>query len=368
MRQEPGASVVVEVASTATDSFGPWLGAAGGSLIVTCYQANKIAILGSNGTTTTVYLRDFPRPMGLAVQGGRIAVGTLEEVVILQNAAGLATNFLPDQPGRYDALFLPRVAYRAGELQVHGLAFGISGLWMVNTRFSCLGSLSDEFHFVPQWVPPFVSDLVPEDRCHLNGMAMVDGEPRFVTCLGTTDVAGTWRKDKVTGGVVVSVPDGEIVARGLAMPHSPRWHNGRLWVLNSGHGQLGAIDLGSGAFEAVCTLPGYLRGLCFIGPYAVVGMCQIRERHIFGGLPIGSKVGELFCGLAVVDLRTAAPVAMFRFTAGCHEVFEVDFLPGVRQAAILDNEHEAVKVSYTAPGRVWWTREETTDEPLPGGR
>jgi uncharacterized protein (TIGR03032 family) len=346
-----------DVASIASDSFGPWLGATGGSLVISCYQAGKIAVVGWNGRAVTVHLRDFPRPMGLAVDGPRMAVGTLEEVVLLQNAPALAPDVFPEQRGRHDALYLPRVHFRTGEIAVHGIGFGNAGLWIVNTRFSCLASLSEEFHFVPRWKPPFVSDLAPEDRCHMNGMAMIEGEPRFVTCLGTTDVAGTWRTDKVAGGVIVSVPDGRIVAQGLAMPHTPRWYDGRLWVLNSGHGQLGYINA-SGAFEVVCSLPGYLRGLCFLGPFAVVGMCQIRERHVFGGLPVSQKYDELFCGLAVVDLRTAAPIATFRFTSGCQEVFEVDFLPGVKQGVVLNNDHESVKLSYTAPGRHWWRRDE----------
>jgi uncharacterized protein (TIGR03032 family) len=360
--QPAGESHESVVVSAASDSFAPWLAAAGGSLVVTCYQAGKIALLGSNGQQVSVHLRDFPRPMGLAVSGPRMAVGTLEEIVVLRNAPALAPDVFADQPGRYDALYLPRVAYRVGEVAVHGLAFAGDDLWFVNTRFSCLSTLSPDFSFVPRWKPPFISALEPEDRCHLNGMAIVDGEPRFVTCLGTTDTPGDWRKDKVTGGVILSVPDGRVVAGGLTMPHTPRWYDGRLWVLNSGHGQLAYVEPGGG-LQVVCTLPGYLRGLCFLGPYAVVGMCQIRERHIFGGLPIASKFEQLLCGLAVVDLRNGTTVAMFVFTAGCQEVFDVDFLPGVRQGAILNNEHPAVHLAYTAPDASWWRKQKDDAAP-----
>ncbi len=342
-----------------TDTFGPWLAELGGSLVVTCYQAGKIALLGWDGSGIRLHWRDFPRPMGMAVQGQRMAVGTLEEVVLLHNAPALAPDLQLGDNLHYDALYLPRVAYRIGEVAVHGLAFGKSGLWVVNTRFSCLASLSEDYHFVPQWQPPFITDLAPEDRCHMNGMAMVDGEPRFVTCLGTTNTAGGWRADKVTGGVVLGVPDGQVVARGLAMPHTPRWYDNRLWVLNSGHGQLGYVNPAKGTLEVVCTLPGYVRGLCFLGPYAVVGMCLIREQHIFGGLPIAAKFDELMCGLAVVDLRTGQPAAMFRFTSGCEEIFEIDFLPGVRQGAMLNGQSSEIHFCYTAPGHHWWRRDPT---------
>lgn len=348
-----------EIVVASNEAFGPWLGEMGGSLVISCYQAGKIALVGWDGTDLTLHFRDFPRPMGMAVQGERIAIGTLEEVVLLHNAPGLAAGALPEDNLHYDALYLPRVAYRTGEIAAHGLGFGKKGLWVVNTRFSCLASLSDDYHFVPQWKPTFISDLAPEDRCHMNGMAMVDGEPRFVTCLGTTDVAGTWRAEKVTGGVVMSVPDGQVVCRGLAMPHTPRWYDKRLWVLNSGQGQLGFVNPATQSLEVVCTLPGYLRGLCFLGPYAVVGMCRIREQHVFGGLPIASKFPELMCGLTVIDIRTGQPVALMRFLSGCEEIFDVDFLPGVHRPAMLNPQHSEIHFCYTAPGREWWRRDAT---------
>ncbi|REK11986.1 MAG: TIGR03032 family protein [Planctomycetota bacterium] len=369
---EPNESVVV---SAASDSFGPWLGSLGGSLVVSCYQAGKIALLGWNGKTVSVHLRDFPRPMGLAIDGQRLAIGALEEIIVFRNAPQLADDVFADQPTRYDALYLPQTSYRTGEVAVHGLAFAGDELWFVNTRFSCLSTLSPDFNFVPRWKPPFISDLAPEDYCHLNGMAVVDGQPRFVTSLGTTNVPGAWRKDKVTGGVIMSVPDGRIVASGLCMPHSPRWYDRRLWVLNSGHGQLAYVDPQSGALQVVATLPGYLRGLCFQGPYAIVGMCQIRERHIFGGLPISSKFPQLLCGVAVVDLRNGNTIGMFLFTSGCQEVFDVDFLPGVQQPAILNHDHPGMRLAYTAPEGHWYRQEKEAtpdanapeaDKPQPG--
>ena len=131
-----------------------------------------------------------------------------------------------------------------------------------------------------------MTDLVPEDRCHLNGLAVRDGQPRYVTALGTTDTAGGWRERKADGGVLIDVRTSEILVRGLSMPHSPRWYDNRLWVLNSGTGELLVVDPESGRCDVACSLPGYLRGLTFVGPYALVGLCKIREKHIFGGLPV----------------------------------------------------------------------------------
>jgi len=265
-------------------------------------------------------MRQFDKPMGMAVQGDQLVLATRHEVQFLANARALAHDYLENQPGRYDALYLPQASYLTGDVNVHDVAFADSGILAVNTRFSCLARLSREFSFEPVWRPWFVTDLVPEDRCHLNGVALRDGKPKYVTTLGTTDTAGGWRDEKATGGVLIDVEQNEILVHGLSMPHSPRWHKGQLWVLNSGLGELWVVDPKTGQSISVCGLPGYLRGLCFVGPYAVIGMSRIREKHIFGGLPIQEQQRNLLCGVAVVDLRTGNCEGIFEFTSGCEEL------------------------------------------------
>ncbi len=353
------------ISCNASESFGAWLAESGGSLAITTYQAGKVALVGWNGRQVSLLLRQFEKPMGLAVRGSQLALATRHELLLLADAPLLAPNFLEDQPGRYDALYLPRASYQTGDLNIHDVSFGAQGLWLVNTRFCCLSFASDQFSFVPHWKPPFVSDIVPEDRCHLNGLAMVEDQPRYATCLGTTDTPGGWRKDKASGGVILRLPDGEIILRGLSMPHSPRWHNGQLWVLNSCQGQLLRVDVIRGTTDVVCTLPGYLRGLCFVGQYAVVGLCQIREKHIFGGLPINQRFEHLLCAVAVVNLTPGNTVGMFEFTAGCQELFEVQFLAGVRQPMILNTQHPATRQAFTAPPFSYWLRP-SNEVPLPG--
>src|SRR5207249_2954973 len=115
-----------------------------------------------------------------------------------------------------------------GNSGVHELAYVGDALWVVNTRFSCLCTLAPDASFVPRWRPPFVTGLSPEDRCHLNGFGVRDGRVRYATALGETDTAGGWRANKARGGVLMDVPSGEPIARGLSMPHSPRWYRDRL--------------------------------------------------------------------------------------------------------------------------------------------
>ncbi|HBO44490.1 MAG TPA: TIGR03032 family protein [Planctomycetaceae bacterium] len=355
------------IACNASEAFGDWLARSGGSLVLTTYQAGKVALLGWDGRRVTLLMREFDKPLGLAVDGDRMVLATRHDVCFFANAPLLAADYLEQQPGRYDALYLPRVSYHTGDLHTHDVAFGRDGLVLVNTRFSCLAKLSDRHNFQPIWRPRFVTDLVPEDRCHLNGLAMVDGRPKYVTALGRTDAPGAWREGKATGGVVIDVETDEVVAEGLAMPHSPRWRDGRLWVLNSGAGELISIDPTDGRSEVVCRLSGYLRGLALAGPFALVGMCKIREKHLFGGLPIQQRCSTLLCGVAVVDLRRGAEVARFEFTSGCEELYDVQFLPGIRRPTILNLEKPAARQAMTNAESSFWLRpsNEIRDEAAP---
>lgn len=339
-----------------TGDFAEWLATSGGSLAITTYQAGKVVLVGWDGRQVTVLPRQFEKPMGLAVAADRMALATRHEVSLFANAQQLAHNYLENQPGLYDGLFLPRATYSTGDLNVHDLAFGDDGLWIVATRFCCLAMCSERFSFEPKWRPPFLTDTVPEDRCHLNGLAMVDGRPAYVTALGATNCVGGWRAGKATGGIVMRVLDGAIVQRGLAMPHSPRSHGDRLWVLNSGAGELWRIDPADGSRDVVCALPGYLRGLAMVGDAALVGLCQIREQHIFGGLPVQQKFAKLQCGVALVDIRSGNQRGMLRFTSGAQELFEVCFIPRLRRPTLLNRDKPAVREAFTAPDFSYWLR------------
>jgi uncharacterized protein (TIGR03032 family) len=358
------------VACSASPGFQDWLAQAGGSLAVSTYQAGKAAMIGWDGRRVTLLMREFDKPLGMAVSGQRLVLATRHDVCVFANSPALAHEFVEGEPGRYDALYLPRASYHTGDLHTHDVALLGDQIWLAATRFSCLAKLSYDFNFEPVWRPRFVSDLVPEDRCHLNGIAARDGRPRYVTALGTTNVAGGWREQKATGGVLIDIDSDEIMLGGLAMPHSPRWHDDRLWLLHSGAGELLRLDLPNGRPEVVCRLPGYLRGLCFCGPYALVGLSKIRERHIFGGLPVQERGTPLLCGVAVVDLRSGSQVGLFEFTGGCEELYDVQFLPGVSRPMILNLQKPTARQAIANPDTNYWLRPSSeireTDVPAAG--
>ena len=332
------------------EGFGRWIAGLDGTLLVTTYQAGKIVVVGHDGHQVTVLVRDLDLPMGLAVEGARASRSRFATgVLILADAPKLATDHA-GIPGRQatEHLYLPRVSYATGDVRAHDLGFGADGLWIVNTRFSCLCLASAEHSFVPRWMPKFVSACVPEDRCHLSGLAMDRGAPAFVTAHAETDAESGWRDRKVLGGVVIEVASGEPIARGLTMPHSPRIAGDKLWVLDSGEGELVQVDRVSGAHTTAARLEGFARGLCFADAHAVVGLSKIRETQIFGGLPVAAR-GALRAGLAVVDARSGRVEGALHFTSGCEEIFDVALLPGKRRVHVLDPSKRAGRLALSAP-------------------
>jgi uncharacterized protein (TIGR03032 family) len=330
--ERTGAPPTREVRHEYTHTFPRLLSQLGVSLLVSTYQAGKVVAVGVAHGELTLSYHNFERAMGLAVKPDAIAVGARAQVWLLQSAPNLAAQIEP--AGRHDTCFLTRSSHFTGEVQAHELAWAGDELWLVNTAFSCLCTLDDRHSFVPRWRPPFISDLAAEDRCHLNGLALANGQARYVTALAETDTPQGWRQDKVRSGCLIDVASGQTVARGFAMPHSPRVHRGRLWMLHSGAGHLVLIDPANGNVQTVAELPGYVRGLALYDRFAFIGLSKIRETATFGGMPITERWTELRCGVGVVDLGTGRLAAHLEFVTGVEEIFDVQVLPGARCPAL----------------------------------
>jgi uncharacterized protein (TIGR03032 family) len=328
-------------------SFPPLLRQLGVSLLVSTYQAGKVMVVRADGDVLNTNCRDFESPMGLAERQGELAIGTRRHVWEYVNHAHVARTLTP--PGRHDACYLPRQARVTGDIQVHELAWAGPELWIVNTRFSCLCTLDDRHSFVPRWRPPFITALAAEDRCHLNGLGVRDGRVRYVTCLGQTDTPAGWRPGKARGGCLLEVPSGAAVAGGLSMPHSPRWHGGRLWVLESGEGSLALVEEGTGRLETVARLPGFTRGLDFCGNVAFIGLSQVRETAVFSGLPLTEQPGERACGVWAVDLASGQTLAFLQYQSGVREVFAVQVLPSLRFPELITDDPAVIGNSFLLP-------------------
>jgi uncharacterized protein (TIGR03032 family) len=284
--------------------------------------------------------------MGIAVgsDGRQLALATQTQIQRFDNIlpAGQSTS------DGYDAVYAPHAAWITGDLDAHDVGLGADGRPVfANTLFSCIATVSDGHNFRPLWTPPFISRLAAEDRCHLNGLAMQGGKPRFATAVSRSDVADGWRDRRRDGGIVIDVDSGEIVATGLSMPHSPRLHDGKLWLLNSGAGDLGFVDPGNGRFEPVAFCPGYARGLAFAGGHAIVGLSLQRENRTFSGLQLEEELArrdvEPRCGLAVFDLANGDMTAWVRIEGVVRELYDVAFLPGVRRPSAIGFKSDEVR-------------------------
>jgi uncharacterized protein (TIGR03032 family) len=274
-------------------------------------------------------------------------VGTRNQIWTLRNAPDIAPRVEP--AGMHDACYVPRSAHVTGDIGIHEIAWAGDELWIVSTRFSCLCTLDDDYSFVPRWQPPFITALAAEDRCHLNGLAMRDARPAFVTALGETDTPGGWRPGKSRGGMVMDVASGQLLARGLSMPHSPRWHEGRLWVLESGTGGVVKVDPATGRRETVVQLPGFTRGWALVGPYAFVGLSKIRPTSAMDGVPIAARRDELKCGVAVVDLHRGVTIGLLEFQTAIEEIFDVQILAGLRFPEVVGFQKETIDHTFVVP-------------------
>lgn len=327
--------------------FPEWLAGTGGSLAFTTYQAGKLFLLGMKPDgTLSVFERSFPRCMGLGVSpdGRSLALATEYQVQRFDNVlpAGTAT-----EQG-FDALFAPHAGWVTGDVDAHDIGFDNEGRPVfVNTLFSCIATVSDAFSFRSLWQPPFISRLAAEDRCHLNGMAMENGQPRYATAVSKSDAADGWRDRRRDGGIVIDVASGEIVATGLSMPHSPRLHGGKLWVLDSGRGRFGFVDPATGTFEEVAFCPGYARGLAFVGNHAVIGLSLSRDNRTFSGLDLEDALAardvEPRCGLAIIDLTSGDMTGWVRIEGVVRELYDVAVLPGLRRPSAIGFKTDEVK-------------------------
>lgn len=310
--------------------FPSWLAEQHVSLAFTTYQTGKLFLIGVQPDgRIAVFERTFNRCMGLWGDGQTLWMSSLFQLWRFENA--LRPGFIHEG---HDRLYIPKIGYTTGDLDLHDIAVEDNGrVVFVATHFSCLATLNERYSFTPLWKPSFISKLAPEDRCHLNGLALEEGRVRYVTAVSTSDVADGWRDRRRDGGCVMDVRSNEMIVTGLSMPHSPRVYRGRIWLLNSGTGQLGSIDLTSRTFVPLTFCPGYLRGLAFSGDYAVVGLSRPRHDKTFAGLPLdnelASRGAEPRCGLHVIDLRNGDTVHWLRLEGMVSELYDVVVLPGV---------------------------------------
>jgi uncharacterized protein (TIGR03032 family) len=321
----------------ASPQLGAWLREVGGSLAFTTYQSARMFLISAGeGDTTHALERIMGAAMGLAVDDKGLWVSN-------QQQAWRFANVGPQKLGQadFDAVYMPRKGYFLGPCDVHDILANVSyqgeqhELLFVNTHYSCIAAIDDHYNFRPVWKPDFISSISLGDRCHLNGMCARDGELAYATLCGRSDTPIGWKPMKSGGGCVVDIASNKVVCEGLSMPHSPRWHDGKLWLLDSGNGDFGYVDFAGGKFVAVGMCPGFARGLTFVGGYAVIGVSHLRDNTFASGLSVLGRMESQHiqqnCGLLVIDPNTGKLVHWLTIEGIVTELYDVAFLPGVMQ-------------------------------------
>lgn len=312
------------------------------TILMTTYQSGKIMIMGQQDNKFDIRYKEFPRPMGMYAKNGKIWAGLGHGIYQFANFQAVTTKL--EDGITYDACYLPQNIHFTADIDIHEMEFCENELYFINTKFSCLCKKDNTCSFKPIWKPPFITLLQPLDKCHLNGFCTRDGKPRYVTALGESDEPLGWRANKAKGGILMDITTNEVLARGLSMPHSPRWHEEKLYLLESGIGAISYYDFETKKVVEIATVPGFTRGLDIVGDFAFIGVSKVRESATFGGLPI-TKLPKRVSGVWIVNIKTGKIVSFIEFTSGLDEVFAISVVPH-KKIEMFDFDNEHSKANY----------------------
>lgn len=332
------------------------------SLAISTYQAGKLIFISPSSRNkirqTPVSLK---KPMGIALHEKKMAIATLDQIQIYAHEEDLAHRNLFNNDIDYDKLYLPRGVYLCGNNDLHDLEYGHNGLWAVNTRFSCLATFDVNYSFTPRWLPPFVKELTPDDQCHLNGMALLDGKPKYVTALGKTNKKEDWKNNITNGGILMNVPEGEIILDNLPMPHSPRLYNNKLYILLSATGEIMEYDIEKNKSEIIFQTGRFIRGLSIHDGLFYIAHSEIRkssstfeklkDRHLLDN-----------AGIIIIDPEKKKMLGQLTYYTTVKEIFDVQVLDNTQTIAMLTPNDQRHTNAITTKLGAYWAKNGFTSE------
>jgi uncharacterized protein (TIGR03032 family) len=331
------------------------------SIALSTYQAGKIVFISPHTDNERLITlpRTFNKPMGIAIKGDKMAISLKDEVVVFQNSQGLAEHY-PNKQNTYDSLWLPRITYYTGQVDLHDVGFGDDGIYAINTSFSCVCKIDGEFNFTPIWQPPFIKELSQGDQCHLNGMVMQNGKPKYVTALGTSVTPQGWRENIIGGGVLMDVEKNEIILSNLSMPHSPKIYNNELYLLMSASGEFIKVNLETKSYTTLKKFDGFCRGLSFHQDFAFIGFSKLRKNSsTFAKLSFSEKAN--FSGVKIIHMPTNAEVGEIIYETSVDEIYEVAILENMIRPNILNTHDDIHKYSLAIPSTTYWAKKEDSE-------
>ncbi|MEN8194492.1 MAG: TIGR03032 family protein [Bacteroidota bacterium] len=328
------------------------------SIAISTYQAGKLIFLSPKDENSLIQLpRSFVKPMGVAEneKKDKLALACKDEIIVFSNSRELAHHY-PKSPNKYDALYMPRITYHTGSLDIHDLNFGNNGsLFAVNTLFSCIIKIDDNYNFTPYWTPPFIDKLVSEDRCHLNGMALKNRIPKYATAFNQGNSFQSWRDNITKTGVIFDLDTSETIVENLAMPHSPRLFGEDLYVLLSATGELIKVDINSGKYDVVVKLEGFVRGMSLHKDYLFIGLSKLRKKSsTFGKLDFAEKANQ--SGIMVIHFPTGNIAGKIIYLSSLDEIYDVHILADKIRPNILNTITPDYKSGLMTPETSYWAK------------
>jgi uncharacterized protein (TIGR03032 family) len=321
--------------------------------LITALRPGAVACFGAKDGALTVSCTPMARPLGLATDGSRLAVATQREIVVFASSYRLAPH-VPGRPGHFDVVFVPVTSFRTGECMAHDMVLDGPSIVFANTQFSCLSRADGITNFQAVWQPPFITSLLPQDRCHLNSFATDGRRIRYATAFAASDSQSGYRTMPIDSGVIIDVEANAVVATGLIRPHSVRLFNDQLYVLNSAAGEVTRVDLAARSGETLATLPGFTRGLRAHGEVLFVGLSTLRATAQSLDLPLSGRRDSLIAGIAALDRASGRVLGMLRLGSGVEELFDFVVVPGIRRALVMDPDVDAREVGIETPFGSFW--------------
>ena len=328
------------------------------TIAISTYQAGKLVFISAKDEDSLTQLpRNFNKAMGIAedFENRKLAVACRDEVILFKNSTQLA-HYYPNAPNKYDSLYMPRITYHTGAIDIHDLSFGLNGeLYAVNTLFSCIIKLDSDYSFNPVWSPPQIDKINSEDRCHLNGMAMKDRKPKYATAFNNGNTPQSWRDKVIESGVIYDVQNNKIIAEGLPMPHTPRVFNDDLYVLLSATGELAKINTSDGTYEVIVKIGGFVRGMSLHKDYLFIGLSKLRKNSsTFGKLDFAKNANQ--AGIVIVHLPTKSIAGKINYLTSLDEIYDIHILPDKTRPNILNTITDDHKDGLSLPDSTFWKR------------
>ncbi|HEX8137147.1 MAG TPA: DUF4915 domain-containing protein [Pyrinomonadaceae bacterium] len=331
--QEAAATDPALLRSKVRGRFWETLAETGMTLLVSREYEHMLVALRADAVGPKVTFMRLPHPSGIAVDRARAVVYVAStrnpnQVYDLAPVTGLRERLdvslfpLEDRP-----LVPVRSRFLPGSLYLHDLALIGRALYATAVGENAIVRLYDQGRVERVWWPRAIEGPVgptfTQNYIQLNSIAAgptLKGSYFSASAERMGARRPGHRNFAVDGrGVIFSGATREVFARGLTRPHSARIHEGRVWVDNSGYGELGVAE--RGAFTPVVRLPGWTRGLCFQGSVAFVGTSRVIPR--FSRYAPGLDLDKSTCGVHAVDLRTGVVLGSLTWPYG-NQIFAVE--------------------------------------------